>query len=126
MALSTSILEGFAQMTSIGGPSATNATNGTAANTNYSVVARGRDYRVMEWRELQTNELGKVSTIVHRYDELQSGLHRNVAGVWNETSESLEILPAGGAGTTNLNYGVYLPGNLVDDAFQVTTPPAIP
>src|SRR5258708_7261097 len=97
-------------------------TNDLPQMTEYSVATRGPHERVWQRIALQTNELGKVSSITNSYKEIATGLGHLVNGAWADSSDQITITSTG-AEATNCQHQVTFLGNInVRGAVDLVTP----
>jgi hypothetical protein len=75
------------------------ATAATAlpAPTARRVVERGANQRVWQWETYEKSPKGKITTCVHKYKELATGMHYWQNNQWVESKEQIGLLPQGGA-----------------------------
>lgn len=93
--------------------------NSSPAQTDYAVVERGADYKVLQ----KTAAYQNGTNIVHRYTELATGMHYlNGYGQWTEAQEEISILPSGGAAATQGRHQVYFPPDIGAGVLKVVTP----
>jgi len=99
----------------------TGVSDSGASSETYSVIARGADTKVWQRVSSRTDAFGKTTAVTNRYTELATGMHFLKNGQWFESSESIEVQLGGGAIAQNGPYQVYFPGDIYNDAFQLTT-----
>ncbi len=91
--------------------------------TNYQVVERGANHRVIE-RELPgAVRDARGGTRKARILELATGMHTRRGDTWMPSNPRLSLLPDGtGATGEDLPFGLRLPADLYNEAIVVVTP----
>ncbi len=80
----------------IASPSATVSSSGKVQDTDYAVVERGPNHRVLQRISYTITPDGKQIPQIHSYVELASGLnHQDARGQWVESKEEIETFPGG-------------------------------
>jgi hypothetical protein len=91
--------------------------NSSSAQSGYTVVDRGANYRVLQ----KTTYQGGTNR-VHRYTELASGMNYVNNGQWTESKAQVTILPQGGAAAVQGQHQVYFPADIYNGVLKVITP----
>jgi hypothetical protein len=85
---------------------------------SYTVVDRGLD-----WKVLQKTEVVDGTNRVHQYTELATGLnYTNSDGELADASETITILPGGGATAMQGRHHVFFPANIYNGVIEIVTP----
>ena len=93
------------------------------APTARRVVERGANHRVWQWETYERSPGGIITTSVHKYTELATGLnYTNSYGQLTESKEQITILPTGGAAATQGQHKVYFPADIYNGVLEVITP----
>jgi hypothetical protein len=79
-----------------------------------------------EWTSVSspTNSDGRVVPVTNGYTELATGMNVLENGKWIPASEKIEVQKDGGAKAQKSAHKAYFPGDLYDDAFDLSTPDA--
>src|ERR1035437_4323105 len=93
------------------------------APTARRMVEPGANHRVWQWETYERSPGGIITTSVHKYTELATGLnYTNSYGQLTESKEQITILPTGGAAATQGQHKVYFPADIYNGVLEVITP----
>jgi hypothetical protein len=111
----------LAQTSQLAGTADT-STPSSIAVSDYAVVERGANHRVMAHVTVFTNHTGRVFYRTNTYTALGTGMHHLVADAWVESSDQISIT-ANGAEATNSQHSVFFNGNInTAGAVTITLP----
>lgn len=90
--------------------------------TNYMVVARDGDSKILERYTFETAPDGKLVPKKHRLVEMAGGLNYLNNGQWTDSKEEIDIQSDGTAAATQGQHQVYFPSDIYSGVIKMVTP----
>jgi len=91
--------------------------------SHLSIGERGPNHRVIQRVTVSIDDRGRrIQTTNVAYVELATGMHYWSGNQWIESKEQIDVLPEGGAASTNGAYKAYFPCRFIRGKYRDTDP----